>query len=71
MTSFESQVLADLCVLKTHMESVIGGMQPGRLTRLEQRVERHETYLQRVHGIAGVFAVLLTLVNAAIDFHRR
>ncbi len=69
--SFERQVLADLSVLKVQMESVIGGMQPGRLHMLEQRVERHELYLQRTRGFAAALGVLVTLVNLAIDLFRR
>lgn len=71
MTDFESRVLSDLCVLKSQMESVVGGMQPGRLTALERRVERHELCMQRAKGFAGAFGVILTLINVAIDFWRR
>jgi hypothetical protein len=42
MTEFEGQVLADLSVLKSQMQQVMGIGQPGRLTQLEERVERHE-----------------------------
>jgi hypothetical protein len=70
MNEFQSQVLADLCVLKVQVESVIGGMQPGRLAQLERRVERHEVYLQRTRGLFGAFGVLLTLINIAVDYLR-
>ncbi len=36
---FEGQVLADLSVLKSQMESLMGIGQPGRLTQIEARVE--------------------------------
>jgi hypothetical protein len=71
MTEFESSVLGDLSVLKVQMEQVIGGMQPGRLATLEQKVDRHEVYMQRSRGFAGAFGLLLTLVNIAFDYWRR
>ena len=51
MTEFEGQVLADLSVLKNQMESLLGIGQPGRLTQLEERVEKHERSVQRVKGL--------------------
>jgi hypothetical protein len=48
MTEFEGQVLADLGVLKSQMQHLLGIGQPGRLTQLEDRVERHEQSVQRV-----------------------
>lgn len=71
MTEFESRVLADLSALKTQMESVVGGMQPGRLTMLEKRVELHEIYMQRTKGFTGACCVVFTLINLAIDLWRR
>jgi hypothetical protein len=70
MSDFEARVLADLSVLKMQMESVVGGMQPGRLASLEQRVQRHETYVQRTRGFAAALGVIITLVNVAIDLWR-
>jgi hypothetical protein len=70
MTEFESRVLGELSVLKMQMEQLMGGMQPGRLTSLEQKVERHELYVQRSKGVAGAFGVVLTLINVAIDVWR-
>jgi hypothetical protein len=48
MTEFEGQVLADLSVLKSEMKQLIG--YPGRLTQLEERVERHERSVQQIKG---------------------
>jgi hypothetical protein len=70
MGDFEGRVLSDLSVLKVQMESVVGGMQPGRLTSLEQRVHRHEIYVQRTRGFAAALGVVVTLLNVAIDFWR-
>ena len=53
MTEFEGQVLADLSVLKNQMKQLMGIGQPGRLTQLEERVERHERSVQRMKGLVG------------------
>ena len=68
---FERQVLSDLAVLKVQMEQVVGGTQPGRLHTLEQRVERHELYLQRTRGFAAAMGVLVTVINILIDLIRK
>jgi hypothetical protein len=71
MTEFEGQVLADLSVLKSQMEHLLGIGQPGRLTQLEERVERHERSVQRVKGLVGAVGGLLTVFHLAIDYFRR
>jgi hypothetical protein len=71
MTEFEGQVLAELSVLQSQMKQLLGVGQPGRLTQLEERVERHEQAVQHMKGLAGAFAGMLTLVHLAIDFMRR
>jgi hypothetical protein len=71
MTEFEGRVLADLSVLKSQMASLIGQGQPGRLTQLEERVERHERSVQRMKGVMGAAGGLLTVLHVAIDFFRR
>ena len=53
MDEFEVTVLSDLAALKSQMASLIGLGQPGRLTMLEQRMEQHEVYLQRMKGLGG------------------
>jgi hypothetical protein len=70
MTEFEGQVLADLSVLKSQMEHLLGIGQPGRLVHLEERVERHERSLQRVKGLVGAVGGLLTAFHLAIDYFR-
>ncbi len=71
MDDFEMTVLSDLAALKSQMASLIGLGQPGRLAILEQRMERHEIYLQRLKGVAGAFLILLTAANIFIDYLRR
>jgi hypothetical protein len=71
MTEFEGQVLADLSVLKSQMESLMGIGQPGRLAQIEERVERHERSVQRMKGLVGTAGAVLTVVHLAIDYFRR
>ena len=71
MTDFEGEVLADLSVLKSQMEQLMGIGQPGRLTHLEGRVERHERSVQRMKGVVGALGGLMTVFHLAIDYFRR
>ncbi len=45
----------------------MGNGQPGRLGKLEKRVEAHETTMQRAAGIGVAVGSLLTLVHVGID----
>jgi len=71
MTEFEGQVLADLRVLKSQMEQLMGIGQPGRIAQIEERVERHERSVQRIKGVFAVFGGLLTMVHLAMAYLRR
>jgi len=68
MTEFEGQVLGDLRVLKSQMDQLMGIGQPGRLTQIEDRVERHERSVQRVKGGTAAIGAVVTLAHLAIDF---
>lgn len=70
MDDFEVTVLSDLSALKSQMASLIGLGQPGRLTMLEQRMEQHEVYLQRMKGWVAAFFVLLTVAHIAFDYFK-
>lgn len=70
MSAFEAQVLADLSVVKSQMASLLGDGQPGRLSLLEERVERHELSVQRVKGFAGAMGLLFTMAHLAIEWMR-
>jgi hypothetical protein len=70
LTEFESKVLSDLAELKANMRWVIGNGNQGKMQEIEERVERHEAYLQRFTGIATAVAGLLTLFHVAIDYLR-
>ncbi len=71
MTDFEAQVLSDLGALKSQMASLLGVGQPGRLTLLEERVDRHERTVQRMKGVGGLLSVMMTLFHVALDVFRR
>jgi hypothetical protein len=72
MNEFEAQVLSDLSVLKTQMNSMMGDGSGGRIGDLERRMERHEQNWQRAKGFLAAFSVLLTVVEIAVEaWHRR
>ena len=68
MSEFEGQVLADLSVLKSQMEQLMGIGQPGRLDSLERRVSRNEVGMQRMKGVAAAFGTVLTILHFAISY---
>jgi hypothetical protein len=68
MTEFEAQVLADLQVLKSQVNQILGVGQPGRIVHLEERVEGHERGLQRLKGFVAASGILLTVAHIAIDY---
>jgi hypothetical protein len=68
MTEFEAQCLADLAILKAQMRELVGNGQPGRLARLEGRINNHERTVQRLKGAAGTLGAALTFAHFAIDF---
>ena len=68
LTEFEEHVLNDLAELKTNMRWIIGNGNPGKIQEIEQRVDRHEAYLQRFTGVATAIASLLTFFHFAIDY---
>lgn len=65
--SFEDAVMADLCVLKSQMVSLLGEGNTGRMGALEQRVECQELRWQRAKGFAAAMGVLFTLLNLAVE----
>jgi hypothetical protein len=68
MTEFEARVLADLQVLKSQMDELMGIGQPGRLNHLEGRVEGQERSLQRIKGFAAAGGSLLTALHLAMSY---
>ena len=70
MTEFEKLVLADLAVLKAEMKTLLGNGQPGRLVKMEEKVARHETALQRAIGVGLFGGFGLTLIHLGVDYLR-
>jgi hypothetical protein len=70
MTEFEGQVLADLSVLKSQMQQLMGIGQPGRITELEERVAQHERSVQRMKGLVSAGGTLLAMFHLAVDYFR-
>jgi hypothetical protein len=70
LTDFEERVLSDLTELKTNMRWIIGNGNPSKIQEIEERVDRHEAYLQRFTGIATAVGGLLTIFHVAIDYLR-
>lgn len=68
MTEFEGQVLADLRVLKSQMDHLMGIGQPGRLIHLEKRVAQNEQGVQRMKGVVAAFGTALTVMHWAISY---
>ena len=70
ITEFEERVLNDLAELKTNMRWIIGNGNHGKIREIEERVNRHEAYLQRFTGVATAVGALLTFFHIAIDYLR-
>lgn len=70
MTDFEQRVLEDLSQLKAQMRWLVGNGHPGKLKELEERVERHEQFVNRIGGITACLATLITLVHVGMDYLR-
>ena len=68
MNEFEAQALADLSVLKSQMQHLMGIGQPGRITQLEARVQRHEQAVQRMKGLAAALGSALTIIHLSISY---
>ncbi len=70
MTEFESRVLSDLSELRTQMHSLVGDGNSGRMKQLEDKVERHEAFVQRAGGLGLAIAALGTLIHIGLNYLR-
>jgi len=70
MSDFEKLVLSELAELRAQMRTLIGNGQPGRIQQMEERMERHEAFLQRAGGIGSALVILITLVHLSLDYLR-
>ena len=64
------RVTYKLAELKANMKWIIGNGNQGKMQEIEERVERHEAYLQRFAGVATAVGALITMFHLAIDFLR-
>ena len=67
---FEERVLADLSELKAHMRWVVGNGNQGKIQEIEERLQRHETHLQRMMGVGSALAAAITVLNLVANFLR-
>ena len=70
MTTFETQVLADLTDLKNQVRSLMGNGQPGRIRVLELHVEQHEKFIQRATGLLLIIVPVVTLLQVVLYYLR-
>ena len=71
INEFEAQVLSDLNVLKSQMNTLMGDGNGGRIAELEHRMEEHEQNWERAKGFLAAFSVLLTVAEIAVRaWHR-
>jgi hypothetical protein len=70
MDGFEERVLADLSELKVHVRYLVGGGNEGKIQEIEQRLQRHESYLQRLVGVGSALAAAITVLNLVVNFLR-
>jgi hypothetical protein len=70
MDGFEERVLSDLSELKAHMRWVVGSGNQGKIQEMEERLNRHETHLQRMMGVGSAIAAVITVMNLIVNFLR-
>jgi hypothetical protein len=56
--------------LKAHMKWLVGDGNEGKVYAMEQRVEKHEAYIQRMAGVGAVIGFLMTVLHFAFDYLR-
>jgi len=54
--------------LKAHMRWVVGNGNQGKIQEIEERLNRHETHLQRLVGVGSAMAVAITVMNLVVNF---
>lgn len=56
--------------LKVHMRWVVGNGNQGKIQEMEERLNRHETHLQRLVGVGSAIAAAVTVMNLVANFLR-
>jgi hypothetical protein len=57
-----------LIELKAHMRWVVGSGNQGKIQEIEERLNRHETHLQRMVGVGSALAAAITVMNLVVNF---
>ncbi len=70
MGAFEERVLSDLAELKVHVRCLVGTGNEGKIQDIEQRLDRHETHLQRLMGVGSAIAAAVTVMNLVMGWLR-
>jgi hypothetical protein len=70
MERFEERVLADLSELKVQVRFLVGGGNEGKIQEIEQRLQRHESHLQRLVGVGSALAAAITVLNLVANWLR-
>jgi hypothetical protein len=52
------------------MRWLVGNGHPGKLKELEERVERHEQFVNRVGGVSAFVATVITLLHVGMEYVR-
>lgn len=63
-SDFERQTIAMLAVLNMQMNSIIGNGQPGRITKLEDRVSALERFQWKMIGGSSVLGAVVGIVSS-------
>lgn len=74
MTSEEFQIhmITEMAVLKTHMMSLVGNGQPGRISNIEKTLIKHDHSLTRAKGWAAGVSCVMAVIWGLLEyyFHR-
>ena len=56
---FQIHMVTEMAIMKTHILSLVGNGQPGKITRIENAILSHDRSLNRAKGwVAGAFGAL-------------
>jgi hypothetical protein len=66
---FQAHVVEELAVLKTHMVSLVGNGQPGRIAKLEDAVNDHQRSINIARGMGAAIATLWAIAMAWLHYH--
>lgn len=65
---FREQVIEALTELRRDMKSLVGNGRPGRVEKLEEKVEQLDRFRNRALGIVTGISLVFGLISAIIHF---